>query len=84
MNSFIDVEKAEEEWAPESWIQIGGGWVMPGLDEVMEFLVERRTSKLLQRLEQGRWCFWGRGGGVFISWGRERGKLLVALVFLYD
>ena len=52
------------------------------MDEVTEFLVERRTSQLLQRLEQGRWCFWGRGGRVFISWERERGKLLVALVFL--
>ena len=41
-----EVERAGEEGAPE--------WVVPGLDEVTEFLVERRKSRLLQRLKQGR------------------------------
>ena len=44
---FRNVERAMEEGAPEGWTPIPGGWVVPGLHEVTEFLVERRRSRLL-------------------------------------
>ena len=40
---------------------------MPGLDEATEFLVERRTSQLLQRLEQV--VLLGKGWGCLHSLG---------------
>ena len=45
-----EVERAREEGAPEDWTPIPGGWVVPGLDKVTEFLVERRKSRLFQWL----------------------------------
>ena len=45
--SFRNVERAREEGTPEGWTPIPGGWVVLGLDEVTEFLVERRRSRLL-------------------------------------
>ena len=36
---------------PEGWTLIAGVCVVPRLDEVTEFLVERRKSRLLQRLK---------------------------------
>ena len=35
---------------PGGWTEIPAGWKVPDLDEVTEFLVERRKSKLLARL----------------------------------
>jgi len=50
VESFRNVERAGEEGAPEGWTLIPGGGVVPELDEVTEFLVERRKSRLFQRL----------------------------------
>ena len=50
VESFRNVERAGEEGTPDGWTPIPDGWVVPGLDEVTEFLVERRKSRLLQRL----------------------------------
>ena len=49
VESFRNVKRAGEEGAPEGWTSFPGGWVVPGLDEVMEFWVERRKSLLFQR-----------------------------------
>lgn len=35
---------------PKGWVQIEGGWKVPTLEEVTEFMVERRKSRLLQKL----------------------------------
>lgn len=35
---------------PSSWTDIPAGWEVPGLEEVNEFLVERRKSRLLAKL----------------------------------
>lgn len=35
---------------PSSWTDIPAGWKVPGLEEVNEFLVERRKSRLLAKL----------------------------------
>ena len=40
--SLRNVERAGAEGAPESWTPIPGWYVVPGLDEVTEFLLERR------------------------------------------
>ena len=50
-NGTEGVERAGEEGAPEGWTRILEEWIVPGLGEVMEFLVERRKSRLLQRLK---------------------------------
>ncbi|PWW74813.1 Isy1-like splicing factor [Tuber magnatum] len=50
VESFRNVERTGEEGVPEGWTPIPDGWVVPGLEEVTEFLVERRKSRLLQRL----------------------------------
>ena len=42
MESLRNVERAGAEGAPESWTPIPGWNVVPGLDEVTEFLLERR------------------------------------------
>lgn len=35
---------------PRGWMAVEGGWKVPTLEEVTEFLVERRKSRLLQKL----------------------------------
>jgi pre-mRNA-splicing factor ISY1 len=39
-----------EDGKPDGWMAIPDGWEVPGLEEVTEFLVERRKSRLLERL----------------------------------
>ena len=83
VESFGNVERAGEEGAPEGWVLISSGWVVPGLDEVAEFLVEQRKSQFFQRLRRGAS---GKGLGCLVCffWGGgiERGKLVAALFLL--
>ena len=44
VESFWSVERAGEEGASGGWAPIPSGWVVPGLDQVMELLEERRKS----------------------------------------
>lgn len=46
------VEKVEKEEGglPVGWEEVPDGWKVPGLEEVTEFLVERRKARLLQKL----------------------------------
>ena len=49
VESFRNVERAGEDGVPEGWTLIVGVCVVPRLDEVTEFLVERRKIRRLQR-----------------------------------
>jgi len=48
--SYDNVKTNGQGEPPGEWTEIPAGWKVPSLDEVTEFLVERRKSRLLQKL----------------------------------
>lgn len=46
----VEKVKGQGGDAPGGWVEIPEGWKVPSLEEVTEFLVERRKARLLQKL----------------------------------
>lgn len=83
VESFRNVERVGEE-ASEGWTPIPNGWIVPGFNEVTEFLVGRRKSRLSQKLGRGRGA---SGEGVVASsvfGGGREGNCLSLFFLLYD
>lgn len=46
----MEAMRAKGGEIPKGWVQIPGDWKVPTLEDVTDFLVERRKSRLLQKL----------------------------------